>query len=221
MRDANPDIENKIPAWRRWGLRLLVGGAMTAYLGGMSVLGILAHAGWDLPSVETLSTPNRPVSVQVIDRQGRDVLVRGAHAETSVSAEDLPPHLKDAVFATEDRRFYHHIGVDPIMELNASSGLRYCNRYFPTAIFHDRNMRVDDYCHYYVVNKNLDHSLAPFLAWSFYMRLSFRILCTIGLEVDHYGHAAGKFRASAILSHKLSWSKDAISQQRLAVLETL
>ena len=114
MRDANPDIENKIPAWRQWGLRLLVGGAMTAYLGGMSVLGILAHAGWDLPSVETLSTPNRPVSVQVIDRQGRDVLVRGAHAESSVSAEDLPPHLKDAVFATEDRRFYHHIGVDPI-----------------------------------------------------------------------------------------------------------
>ena len=114
MSDQTPDINKRRFPWRRWSLRLMAGGALGAYFAGLSVLGILAQAGWDIPSVDTLSTPNRPVSVQIVDRQGRDVLVRGAHAETSVSTENLPIHLKQAVFATEDRRFYHHVGVDPV-----------------------------------------------------------------------------------------------------------
>ncbi len=89
-------------------------GAMVGYLGGMTALGIVAMAGWDLPSVESLSTPNRPVSIQFVDRLGRDIMVRGAHAEHFVAYEDMPDHLVAAILATEDRRFFHHTGVDPI-----------------------------------------------------------------------------------------------------------
>ena len=44
-----------------------------------------------------------------------------------VTAETVSPHLKNAVIATEDRRFYMHPGVDPIgiasaMRINLREG---------------------------------------------------------------------------------------------------
>lgn len=36
----------------------------------------------------------------------------GAERRTKVTYDDLPPVLKDAVIATEDSRFYDHIGID-------------------------------------------------------------------------------------------------------------
>lgn len=92
----------------------LKGGGVVAVWGGMAVLALTAVWGRDLPAPDTLWTPNRPVSVQIVDRLGRDLLVRGAQAGAPVKIETLPPHIADAILATEDRRFYKHVGVDPV-----------------------------------------------------------------------------------------------------------
>ncbi len=98
------------PAWLKTAL---LGGAACAYATGMAVLGVFAHLSGDLPDPAQLWEQSRPPSIQIIDRQGRDIAVRGAHAQAPIPVAELPPHVRQAVLATEDRRFYSHSGVDP------------------------------------------------------------------------------------------------------------
>ncbi len=88
--------------------------AISGIWAGTALLAWAAFNSKDLPSLETLYKPNRPVSIQIVDRYGRDLLVRGANAKAPVKIAALPPHVIQAVLATEDRRFYSHVGVDPI-----------------------------------------------------------------------------------------------------------
>jgi len=102
-------------------------GAVSFYALGMLALTGAALASKDMPSAETLWAPNRPVSVQIVDRYGRDVLVRGASSAPKVRLADLPPHVPAAVLATEDKRFKTHVGIDPYgltraMVVNAKQG---------------------------------------------------------------------------------------------------
>ena len=87
--------------------------AVSFYGLGMLALTGAALASKDMPSAETLWAPNRPVSVQIVDRYGRDVLVRGASYAPKVKLKDLPAHVPAAVLAVEDKRFETHVGIDP------------------------------------------------------------------------------------------------------------
>lgn len=98
---------------KRYAARFCLFGAISFYALGMAVLTGAAFAAKDLPSAETLWAPNRPVSVQIVDRYGRDVLVRGASSAPKVKLAELPAHVPAAILATEDKRFKTHIGVDP------------------------------------------------------------------------------------------------------------
>jgi penicillin-binding protein 1A len=95
-------------------------GAACAYLTGMAVLAGFAVSAKDLPDPKKLWESNRPVSVQIIDRNGRDVLVRGAAVERRVDIDALPFHIPMTFLATEDERFRNHIGIDPRALLRAT-----------------------------------------------------------------------------------------------------
>ena len=107
-------------AVRKWLSKSAALGAMSGYIGAMCVLGIVAHSSSGMPSGESFYTPNRPVSVQIVDRYGRDLIVRGAAEMKRAKLENLPSHVSQAIIATEDRRFYEHTGVDPIGLLRAA-----------------------------------------------------------------------------------------------------
>jgi len=98
---------------RTYLTRTVFAGLACAYLGGMSVLCGVALAAKDLPDPKRLWEKQRPVSVQILDRNGRDVLVRGAGLDRPVDLEALPFHIPMTILAIEDRRFRNHIGVDP------------------------------------------------------------------------------------------------------------
>lgn len=85
----------------------------------MVVFGFVAMASKDLPSPQRLWENQRPVSVQIVDRQGRDILVRGAAVAPRVRIENLPFHIPLTVIAVEDRRYYNHVGIDPKALLRA------------------------------------------------------------------------------------------------------
>lgn len=51
-------------------------------------------------------------SVTFLDRYGNEIGQRGIRHDDGVPLSDIPDHLVKAVLATEDRRFYSHIGVD-------------------------------------------------------------------------------------------------------------
>lgn len=123
----DPLLVFPIARLKKWIRRVSVTGGLSAYFGAMAILGIVAHSSQGLPNGESFYTPNRPVSVQIVDRYGRDLVVRGAAEMKRAKLENLPPHVAQAFIAIEDRRFYSHTGVDPIglvraAQRNAAAG---------------------------------------------------------------------------------------------------
>jgi len=88
-------------------------GTACAYVCGMVVLSGFAVSAKNLPDPKKLWEDNRPVSVKIVDRNKRHILVRGAAVEQAVKIDDLPFHIPMTFLATEDERFRNHIGIDP------------------------------------------------------------------------------------------------------------
>ena len=69
------------------------------------------------PLLATLD--DRPPNVTVLAADGTVLAERGLR-RGHIRVDVLPEHLIKAVMATEDRRFYHHLGVDPVGLARAS-----------------------------------------------------------------------------------------------------
>ncbi|MEP3654189.1 MAG: PBP1A family penicillin-binding protein [Litorimonas sp.] len=100
-------------------MNTVLAGSACAYLSGMAILAGFAVSAKDLPDPKKLWERNRPVSVQIVDRNGRDILIRGAAVERPVDLDTLPFHIPVTFLATEDERFRNHIGIDPRAMLRA------------------------------------------------------------------------------------------------------
>jgi penicillin-binding protein 1A len=59
------------------------------------------------------------LAVTFLDRYGQEAGRRGIRHDDSVSFDELPPALIQAVLATEDRRFFEHFGIDVIGTMRA------------------------------------------------------------------------------------------------------
>ena len=59
------------------------------------------------------------LAVTFLDRYGQEVGRRGIKHDDSVSFDQLPPYLIQAVISTEDRRFFEHFGIDIIGTIRA------------------------------------------------------------------------------------------------------
>ncbi|MEX0758303.1 MAG: transglycosylase domain-containing protein, partial [Tistlia sp.] len=70
--------------------------------------------------VSALGELTRKPSVRLIDADGRPLAAFGDLYGDSLAVAELPAHLPQAVLAVEDRRFYSHIGLDPIGILRAA-----------------------------------------------------------------------------------------------------
>jgi penicillin-binding protein 1A len=80
-----------------------------------------------LPPLETLLDGRARGSVTLLDRDGSVFAWRGDQFGGVVTADTVSPHLKDAVIATEDKRFYRHFGISPrgiasAVRINLSEG---------------------------------------------------------------------------------------------------
>ncbi|MEM6938531.1 MAG: PBP1A family penicillin-binding protein [Pseudomonadota bacterium] len=80
-----------------------------------------------LPPLDALLDGRARGSVTLLDRNGDVFAWRGDQFGGVVTAESVSPHLKDAVIATEDKRFYRHIGLSPrgiasAVRINLSEG---------------------------------------------------------------------------------------------------
>ena len=64
------------------------------------------------PLSQSLKPPTPP-SITLLDRDGDPIARRGAVIGKPVDAATLPPHVREAFLAIEDRRFYSHWGIDP------------------------------------------------------------------------------------------------------------
>ena len=88
-----------------WGLSMAAMGAA----GFVGVLYLFTH---DMPDLDELAIPKRAPSITIMAANGQIMGRRGTVHAGRIGVGELPKHLVQAVIATEDRRFYEHIGVD-------------------------------------------------------------------------------------------------------------
>lgn len=81
------------------------------FIGATIVLAYFAH---DLPDISQVTQYVRRPSIVLLARDGTPFHRLGETQGELVNAAELPPHLVNAVLAIEDRRFFWHIGLDPI-----------------------------------------------------------------------------------------------------------
>jgi penicillin-binding protein 1A len=105
-----------IAGWRRV-LNELACETMTIGIGVGLVALVLAGPAFLETSDDWLK--QQDLSVTFLDRYGQEVGQRGIKHDDSVSFDQLPEHLIQAVLATEDRRFFEHFGIDVIGTMRA------------------------------------------------------------------------------------------------------
>jgi penicillin-binding protein 1A len=67
-----------------------------------------------LPPIHSLVVPKRPPTITILGLDGKTFATRGDMGGAAIPLKALPPYLPQAFVAIEDRRFYHHFGLDPI-----------------------------------------------------------------------------------------------------------
>lgn len=112
----------------RWLLRLIWGFSWRV---GMICITLVAMAvgyqNLQLPEVADLLDGRARGSVTLLDREGEVFAWRGDQFGGVVRADTVSPHLKNAIVATEDKRFYRHFGISPrgvasAVRINLSEG---------------------------------------------------------------------------------------------------
>ncbi len=91
----------------KWGLVAGIWGVFIA----------LCMAAWfatDLPDLGRLTSIDRKPSVTLLAADGSMIASYGDLYGNQLRLSDMPPYLRQAVIATEDRRFYDHFGIDPL-----------------------------------------------------------------------------------------------------------
>ncbi len=62
---------------------------------------------------------NEILPTVLFDREGNQIEELYIHRRTLIPFEDAPPHLIQALIASEDTRFFRHFGIDPLRMLKA------------------------------------------------------------------------------------------------------
>ncbi|SDU07645.1 penicillin-binding protein 1A [Verrucomicrobium sp. GAS474] len=98
--------------------------AATAFVAAIAIgIGIFVvyYAGWAL-AFDMKRIKEMPLTTTIYDRNG--TVFRQVFQENRqwIPSEEIPDVMRHAVVATEDRRFYSHLGVDPISIFRAAVG---------------------------------------------------------------------------------------------------
>ncbi|MGH6867110.1 MAG: transglycosylase domain-containing protein [Methyloceanibacter sp.] len=86
---------------------------LTGIWGTIALASVIVYFIARVPDPVIATLDNRPPNVTILAADGTMLAERGLR-RGHVRVESLPPHLIAAVTATEDRRFYHHFGIDPL-----------------------------------------------------------------------------------------------------------
>ncbi len=90
-------------------------GAILVTLWGMlAVALVVGYYAIGLPDPRQAVALKRKPTITILAADGSTVARYGDMYGTTVTVDQLPKYVPEAVLATEDSRFYHHFGIDPI-----------------------------------------------------------------------------------------------------------
>jgi penicillin-binding protein 1A len=91
---------------------LIYWGFVLGLWGVVAVGCVVGYFAMKLPPIDQLSVPKRPPNIAILAVDGSLIANRGETGGSSVPIGELPPYVGKAFVAIEDRRFYHHFGID-------------------------------------------------------------------------------------------------------------
>jgi penicillin-binding protein 1A len=85
-----------------------------AIWGGIATAGIVVYYGAKMPAATTWAIPDRAPNIRIVSVDGKLLANRGMSGGEAVGLHEMSTYIPEAVIAIEDRRFYSHLGIDPI-----------------------------------------------------------------------------------------------------------
>lgn len=107
--------DDESPSPSRHARRLLAKWALVAAIWAVAAVAIfLAIYASDLPDVHQVAGLKKRPGITLLAVDGSVLARSGDLYGNTLTVAELPPNLVHAVIAIEDRRYYHHFGIDPI-----------------------------------------------------------------------------------------------------------
>lgn len=78
----------------------------------LALLVLTAYYAWDLPDLDNYEKQARRPSITILAADNTVITTYGDVYDNVVKFNEVPPYLIQSIIATEDRRFFSHIGVD-------------------------------------------------------------------------------------------------------------
>lgn len=98
----------------RWFWRLFRVGLVSGLIGIITVSVAVWTAASNIPEYDELKASPNGQMILVRAADGSEIVQLGPSFGQWLAYEDIPQVMKDAMIAVEDRRYYSHIGIDPI-----------------------------------------------------------------------------------------------------------
>ena len=103
----SPSSNKKI--WKK----ILIGLVAFFVVAIISVIAIFAYYGSTAPDIKA-SDLQGATETKIYDKDGELITSLGGEKRDVITSEQVPQLLKDAITSIEDKRFYSHMGIDPI-----------------------------------------------------------------------------------------------------------
>ncbi len=118
-RPGKPRGSPGLRAARSWLSRFVFLLALLALIGGGALYGLYARFASGLPSVDALRHYHPPVMSRVFAANGRLIADLAAEQRIYVPYAEIPPLVRQAFIAAEDRTFWYHPGINPLAIVRA------------------------------------------------------------------------------------------------------
>ena len=74
---------------------------------------VVLYLSLTLPNIEQVMNKTRSPSITILDRYGKKLISINDIYGNTIEINKIPQHVWQAVIATEDKRFFSHLGIDP------------------------------------------------------------------------------------------------------------
>ena len=102
-------ISSKKKLWKK----ILIGVASFVAVAIIAIVAIFAYHGATAPTIQA-SDLEGATETKILDKDGELIYSLGGEKRDIITSEQVPQLLKDAITSIEDKRFYSHMGIDPI-----------------------------------------------------------------------------------------------------------
>ena len=93
--------------------KILIGIVAFVTVAILAIVAIFAYYGATAPTIQA-SDLEGATETKILDKDGELIYSLGGEKRDLITSEQVPQLLKDAITSIEDKRFYSHMGIDPI-----------------------------------------------------------------------------------------------------------